>query len=56
MAMGLAMAVTAVIARRIGEGKQEEAAVTGVQAISSRCWCRCRLPRSASSTRASCWR
>jgi MATE family, multidrug efflux pump len=31
--MGLAMAVTAVVARRIGEGKQEEAAVTAVQAI-----------------------
>ena len=27
--MGLAMAVTAVVARRIGEGKREEAAVTG---------------------------
>ena len=33
VAMGLAMAVTAVIARRIGEGKREEAAVTAVQAI-----------------------
>ena len=33
VAMGLAMAVTAVIARRIGEGKPEEAAVTAVQAI-----------------------
>ena len=33
VAMGLAMAVTAVIARRIGEGRQEEAAVTAVQAI-----------------------
>ena len=33
LAMGLAMAVTAVIARRVGEGKQEEAAVTAVQAI-----------------------
>jgi putative MATE family efflux protein len=31
--MGLAMAVTAVVARRIGEGKQSEAAVTAVQAI-----------------------
>jgi putative MATE family efflux protein len=31
--IGLAMAVTAVIARRIGEGKREEAAVTAVQAI-----------------------
>ena len=31
--MGLAMAVTAVIARRIGEGKREEAAITAVQAI-----------------------
>jgi len=31
--MGLAMAVTAVVARRIGEAKQEEAAVTAVQAI-----------------------
>jgi putative MATE family efflux protein len=31
--MGLAMAVTAVIARRVGEGKREEAAVTAVQAI-----------------------
>jgi len=33
LAMGLAMAVTAVIARRVGEGKQEEAAVTAVQEI-----------------------
>ena len=33
VAMGLAMAVTAVIARRVGEGKPEEAAVTAVQAI-----------------------
>ncbi|MFD0738484.1 MATE family efflux transporter [Lysobacter koreensis] len=31
--MGLAMAVTAVVARRIGEGKREQAAVTAVQAI-----------------------
>ena len=31
--MGLAMAVTAVIARRIGEGKRDEAATTAVQAI-----------------------
>ena len=33
VAMGLAMAVTAVIARRIGEGKREEAAISAVQAI-----------------------
>jgi putative MATE family efflux protein len=33
LAMGLAMAVTAVVARRIGENKREEAAVTAVQAI-----------------------
>jgi putative MATE family efflux protein len=33
VAMGLAMAVTAVVARRIGEGKREEAAVAAVQAI-----------------------
>ncbi|MBW3549542.1 MAG: MATE family efflux transporter [Proteobacteria bacterium] len=33
IAMGLAMAVTAVVARRIGEHKREEAAVTAVQAI-----------------------
>jgi putative MATE family efflux protein len=33
VAMGLSMAVTAVVARRIGEGKREEAAVTAVQAI-----------------------
>jgi len=33
VAMGLAMAVTAVIARRIGEGRKEEAAVAAVQAI-----------------------
>jgi len=33
IAMGLAMAVTAVIARRTGEGKREEAAITAVQAI-----------------------
>jgi Na+-driven multidrug efflux pump len=31
--IGLAMAVTAVVARRIGEGKREEAAITAVQAI-----------------------
>jgi putative MATE family efflux protein len=31
--MGLAMAVTAVVARRIGEGKRAEAAITAVQAI-----------------------
>ena len=33
VAMGLAMAVTAVVARRVGEGKHDEAAVTAVQAI-----------------------
>lgn len=33
VAMGLAMAVTAVIARRIGEGRKEDAAVAAVQAI-----------------------
>jgi putative MATE family efflux protein len=33
IALGLAMAVTAVVARRIGEGKPEVAAVTAVQAI-----------------------
>jgi len=33
VAMGLAMAVTALIARRIGEGKPDEAAVTAVQAM-----------------------
>lgn len=33
VAMGLAMAVTAVVARRIGEGKREEAAITAVQAV-----------------------
>lgn len=33
VAMGLAMAVTAVVARRIGEGKREEAASAAVQAI-----------------------
>jgi putative MATE family efflux protein len=31
--IGLAMAVTAVVARRVGEGRHEEAAVTAVQAI-----------------------
>src|SRR5687767_15652930 len=31
--MGLAMAVTAVVARRVGEGEHEAAAVTAVQAI-----------------------
>lgn len=31
--MGLAMAVTAVVARRIGEGQREEAAISAVQAI-----------------------
>lgn len=33
VAMGLAMGVTALVARRVGEGKREEAAVTAVQAI-----------------------
>ena len=33
VAMGLAMAVTALVARRVGEGKRDEAAVTAVQAI-----------------------
>ncbi|KAF1721043.1 MATE family efflux transporter [Pseudoxanthomonas wuyuanensis] len=33
IAMGLAMAVTAVVARRVGEHKREEAAITAVQAI-----------------------
>lgn len=33
IAMGLAMAVTAVVARRIGEHKHEEAAISAVQAI-----------------------
>jgi len=33
IAMGLAMSVTAVVARRIGEGKREEAANAAVQAI-----------------------
>jgi len=31
--IGLAMAVTAVVARRVGEGKPQEAAITAVQAI-----------------------
>jgi putative MATE family efflux protein len=33
VAMGLAMGVTAIVARRIGEGRRDEAAVTAVQAI-----------------------
>lgn len=33
VAMGLAMAATAVIARRVGEGEREEAALSAVQAI-----------------------
>lgn len=33
LAMGLAMGVTAIVARRIGEGRRDEAAVTAVQAI-----------------------
>jgi putative MATE family efflux protein len=33
MAMGLAMAVTATVARRVGEHKQDAAAITAVQAI-----------------------
>lgn len=33
VAMGLAMAVTAVVARRVGEGRREDAASTAVQAI-----------------------
>ena len=33
IAMGLAMAVTAVVARRVGEGNREEASITAVQAI-----------------------
>jgi Na+-driven multidrug efflux pump len=43
LAMGLAMAVTAVVARRIGEGKQEEAAVTA-----------CRRSRRAAGVAAVC--
>jgi putative MATE family efflux protein len=33
IAMGLAMAVTATVARRVGEGKREAAAITAMQAI-----------------------
>lgn len=33
IAMGLAMGVTAIVARRVGEGRHDEAAVTAVQAI-----------------------
>lgn len=33
IAMGLAMAVTAIVARRVGEGRREEAGLTAVQAI-----------------------
>jgi Na+-driven multidrug efflux pump len=33
VAMGLSLAVTAVVARRIGENKPEEAAISAVQAI-----------------------
>mgnify|MGYP003575600555 CR=1 FL=1 len=33
IAMGLAMAVTAVVARRVGEGRRDEAGVTAMQAI-----------------------
>ena len=33
IAMGLAMGITALVARRIGEGRREEAAVTAVQAL-----------------------
>jgi len=33
IAMGLAMGVTAIVARRVGEGKAEDATVTAVQAI-----------------------
>jgi putative MATE family efflux protein len=33
LAMGLAMAVTAIVARRIGEDRREEAAISAVQAI-----------------------
>ncbi|HEY0506216.1 MAG TPA: MATE family efflux transporter, partial [Lysobacter sp.] len=33
VAMGLAMAVTAIVARRVGEDRREEAAITAVQAI-----------------------
>ncbi len=33
IAMGLAMATTAVVARRVGEGRHDEAAITAVQAI-----------------------
>ena len=33
IAMGLSMGVTALVARRVGEGKREEAAVTAAQAI-----------------------
>src|SRR3990172_11272445 len=33
IAMGLSMAVTAIVARRIGEKKKDEAGITAVQAI-----------------------
>lgn len=33
IAIGLAMAVTAVVARRVGEGRHEEAGVTAMQAV-----------------------
>jgi putative MATE family efflux protein len=33
IAMGLSMAVTALVARRVGEGEREQAAVTAVQAV-----------------------
>ncbi len=55
IAMGLAMAVTAVVARRIGEGKREEAAVTAVQAILDRgAGVGAVRASSASSTRRTC--
>lgn len=49
IAMGLATAVTAVVARRIGERRGEEAALSAVQAIALAVGCQCRSRWRASS-------
>ena len=55
IAMGLAMAVTAVVARRVGERRGEEAALSPqCRPSPSRCWCRCRSRWPASSGRRTC--
>ncbi len=53
--IGLAMAVTAVVARRIGEGEPRRGRRRApCRRSGSRCWSRCRSRSPASSARASC--